>query len=426
MSAPVLVVDDEPQVLRVLTDLVQRAGSSARTANSATEALALAAEETFSAFVIDYQMPDLLAPDLLRKLAALQPDASRIVMTGMPSLDAVLRAVNEGEIYRFVTKPWLTAEMVSTLRGAIQRYDLLLANQQLREESIQLNRRLAETNSLLDAKVCELQEQRRLLGESRAELEKNYHNSLELCRRILNTFNPLLAAQARMSAEIMSKLLAQGQFLAEERSALHIASRLYDLGLTGVPAETVRRIQDSDQRLDEETESLRRHHPIYGQTLAAFVDPNPLLGDTIRAHHEHYDGTGYPDALSAERIPWAARCLAVVVAYVEKISAHKTHEEALDSMLSQAGRQFDPKALQLFLACVRGPQEMEELRQVRLEELRPGMRLASDFTTPSGLVLYPKGLALDEETIGLLKKTLRFQPSGGRMTVDIGSDPFVA
>lgn len=426
MSPPVLVVDDEPPVLRVLSDLVDRAGSKARSAATAAEALALASQETFSAFVIDYQMPDMLAPDLLRELAALQPDASRIVMTGMPSLDAVLRAVNEGEIYRFVTKPWLSAEMISTLRGAIQRYDLIQANHHLRKESIELNQRLAEANSLLDSKVSELEEKRRLLAESQAELEKNYHNSLELCRRILNTFNPLLAAQARMTSELTAKLLAQGQFTREERSALHVASRLYDLGLTGVPVETVRRIQDPTQRLDEENESLRRHHPVYGQTLASFVDPSGLLGETIRAHHECYDGEGYPDGLAGDRIPWTARCLAVVVAYVEKISAHQTHEEALDTMLPMANRRFDPQALQLFLACVRGPQEIQELRQVRLDDLRPGMRLASDFTTPSGLVLYPKGLALDEETIGLLRKTLRFQPVGGRMTVDVSADPFNA
>lgn len=422
MSTPILIVDDEPQVLRILSDLAARLETPAVTASTGAQALEKARSQPFSAFVVDHQLPDILAPDLLRQLAALQPDTPRIVITGMPSLDAVLRAVNEGEIYRFVTKPWLTPEMLSTLRSAIQRYELLQTNRRLRQESLSLNQRLAETNARLDAKVAELEEQRRLLAESRSELEKSYHNSLELCRRILNTFNPLLAAQARMASELADKLSAQGQFSPAERHALHVASRLYDLGLTGVPQETLRRIQDPNASLDEDAESLRRNHPIYSQTLAHFVDPDPLLSSTIRAHHERCDGLGYPDGLSGDRIPWPARCLAVIVAYVERVSARLTHEEALDHLLAQTTSAFDPEAIQLFIACVRQPQEVSDLRQVRLDDLRPGMKLASDLSTPSGLLLYPKGITLDENAIALLRKTFRFQPAGNRITIDISEE----
>ncbi|MCS7008601.1 MAG: response regulator, partial [Chthoniobacterales bacterium] len=82
----VLVVDDEPVILNVLRDLVSRAGSSPLLAQTSLEALQLAQNHPLAAVVVDYLMPETPAPDLLRQIATIHPDASRIVMTGMPSL----------------------------------------------------------------------------------------------------------------------------------------------------------------------------------------------------------------------------------------------------------------------------------------------------------------------------------------------------
>lgn len=414
---PVLVVDDDPVILRVVQQLVQLAGGKAVLSDRPEKALELAAGSLFSAVIVDYQMPHMLGPELLKRIAVIQPDASRIIMTGMPSLDAVLRAVNEGEIYRFVTKPWVSAEMTATIRSAIDRFELLRSNQELIKQSVALNHQLSEANTLLDKKVRELEEQRNLLAESQSERESCFHRSLELCRRILNTFNPLLAAQGKMAVDLCENVAAQGSFSAEERHALQVASRLYDIGLTGVSPDLVPAIQEGMAWLDEATEKVVRNHTIYGQTLAAYVDPCKLVSETIRSHHEHYDGTGYPDGLKGLDIPWTARCLSVVVTYVAKISSGLTHESALEYLLQKSESEFDPQALQLFLACVCQNPPVGNLRELRAEELQPGMQLASDVTTPSGLVLYLKGQKLDAETISRLSKQIRSPVPGNRLTV---------
>jgi len=414
---PVLIVDDDPAILGIMKHLVQRAGADAILTDSGEKALDLVAASPFSAVFVDYQMPRILGPDLLKRIAAIQPDASRIIMTGMPSLEAVLRAVNEGEIYRFVTKPWVREEMTATIRSAIDRFELLRANKELSEQSQALNRKLAETNTLLDRKIRELEEQRNLLTESRSALESSFHRSLELCRRILNTFNPLLAAQSKMAADLCESLADQGRFNADERHALQVASRLYDIGLTGIPPNLVAAIQEENADLDEATVKVVRNHTIYGQTLAAYVDPCKLASETIRSHHERYDGAGYPDGLKGEGIPWTARCLSVIVSYVLKVSSGLTHENALEQLLQKSDSDFDPRALQLFLACARQIPFSGNLREVRAEELRPGMHLASDVATPSGLVLYIKGQKLDAETISRLSKQVRTPLSGNRLSV---------
>ena len=414
---PVLVVDDDPVILGIMKQLVQRAGAEAILTDSGEKALDLVAASPFSAVFVDYQMPRILGPDLLKRIAAIQPDASRIIMTGMPSMEAVLSAVNEGEIYRFVTKPWVREEMTATIRSAIDRFELLRANKELSEQSQALNLKLAETNTLLDRKVQELEEQRNLLTESRSALESSFHRSLELCRRILNTFNPLLAAQSKMAADLCESIADQGRFTADERHALQVASRLYDIGLTGIPPNLVAAIQEENADLDEATVKVVRNHTIYGQTLSAYVDPCKLASETIRSHHERYDGTGYPDGLKGEAIPWTARCLSVIVSYVVNVSSGLTHENALEQLLQKSDSDFDPRALQLFLACARQIPFSGNLREVRAEELRPGMHLASDVATPSGLVLYIKGQKLDAETISRLSKQVRSPLSGNRLSV---------
>ncbi|MCS7009219.1 MAG: hypothetical protein NZL93_04700, partial [Chthoniobacterales bacterium] len=339
--------------------------------------------------------------------------------TGMPSLDYVLRAVNEGEIYRFVTKPWVSSEMLAILKSAIQRFELIQANRQLREESIALNSRLAAANTLLDKKVRELEIKSRQLDESRAALENSYHRTLELCRRILNTFNPLLAAQARLAHEICESLVAQGQFTQEERKALLVSSRIYDIGLTGIPPSTLLALQSENSNTDESSKKIYREHTIYGQELAYFIDASPLVAAAIRSHHERPDGTGFPDGLRSNEIPWIARCLAVVATYVTKASTGLPHEQILEQLLLGSGSAFDPKALQLFIACVQKLPEVEKtsVRQVRIEDLQPGMLLASDLTTPSGLVLYSKGQRLDEQIISRLRKEFRSQLFNGKLEV---------
>ena len=307
--------------------------------------------------------------------------------------------------------------MTATIRSAIDRFELLRANQELTEQSVALNQQLSETNKLLDKKIEELKEQKDLLTESQSALDSSFHRTLELCRRILNTFNPLLAAQSKMASDLCENFTAQGQFSAEERHSLQVASRLYDIGLTGVPPGLIAAVQEGSQELDEATEKVVRNHTIYGQTLAAYVDPCKLVSETIRSHHERFDGSGYPDGLKGQDIPWTARCLAVIVDYVANISSGLTHENALEQILQKSGRDFDPQALQLFLACTRQIPPAGNLREVRAEELQPGMHLASDVTTPSGLVLYIKGQKLDAEAISRLSKQARSPASGSRLTV---------
>ena len=141
-------------------------------------------------------------------------------------------------------------------------------------------------------------------------------------------------------------------------------------------------------------------HPLIGQVVAAFVDRNHDVGLTVRAHHERFDGTGYPDRLAAYSIPWTARCLSVAVGFVQ---SGLSNEKAVEYLLGESGRAFDPEAVRLFVRSVRLSDLPPNIREVLMVELRPGMKLAKGIQGTTGVLLMPEGHELSEVSIAKLR-----------------------
>jgi response regulator RpfG family c-di-GMP phosphodiesterase len=397
----ILIVDDEETTLRVLNLQVSRAGYEVTATLDVKEALEHARQRTFAVVIADHQMPEMTGAEFLHEVALLQPNTSRILITGLRSLDVVAAAVNSGEIFRFLTKPWVAEELLATLQNAIHRYDLLEAKQELENTTRDLNRQLAEANQRLERQVADLARQKQQLDESRDALRQNFDRSLELCHRIISTFNPLLGAQARAAVRICENMAQPSHFTPEERHALIVSAHLHDIGLTGIPHDYTREAVQGDlDKLPPDIKHLVRNHTIYGQTLASFVDSLTTVGDTIRWHHERMDGKGYPDRLSGEMIPWAARCLAVVAFYV---SCGAAHDLAVERILALSGTAFDPEAVRLFLRSSGAKPPPAQVREVLLAELSPGMQLATGIYSPTGILLIPEGHRLDDSTISKIR-----------------------
>lgn len=106
----ILCVDDEPNVLRALCWLLQKEFEVV-TAAGGQEALELVRQNDFDVVISDQRMPEMSGVDLLREVSVAAPRAMRILLTGYSDLNAVLRSVNESEIFRYVTKPWNVAEL---------------------------------------------------------------------------------------------------------------------------------------------------------------------------------------------------------------------------------------------------------------------------------------------------------------------------
>lgn len=413
-SPSIMIVDDEPIILTTLRHLLEREHYEVVTCSDPLKALTLLDDREFAAIISDYRMPGMSGLDFLIESRRLRPHASRILITAVLSLPTIVEAINRGEIFRFIAKPWIREELLATVRNAVQRYELVTRNEALQVETQRLNEEMTRANANLEQQVHDLEAQRRALDEANHALVTRYENSLELTRRILTAFDPVLGGQTRALVEIATKMAETDRFTDPERRALRTAAWLCDLGLIGVPRELLRAFRTRPESLAEHERAMLHNHPIYSQTLATLVDSNADVGETIRSHHEQFDGFGFPDGLADRHIPWTARCLAVAVGFVE---SGVSRQAGMDLVLSRSGSMYDPEAVRLFLKVMHLVQLPRQVREILLDELRPDMVLASGIYSPHGLLLIGEGQALDRQAIAKLRSHNQIAPISQRLLV---------
>jgi response regulator RpfG family c-di-GMP phosphodiesterase len=412
----ILVVDDEEVVLLSLRDTLLREGYQVTAVPNALEALARLKQQVFSVVITDQQMPMLTGLEFLGQVKQLQPDCTRILITAVLSLATVIDSINKGEIYRFIVKPWLREELLVTVKNAVHRHELICRNQILQATTLQMNEKLGRMNTELELQLQRVAEQKAELERLNGALAENLSHSVELCLKTMQTFYPSLGSQARRVHGLCSVMADSLKLGGAERQTLEVAAWLHDIGLVGVPRKLIKRWEDAPENLTTEEQTIVHQHPVLGEELAAFANPLCGVGAIIRAHHERFDGTGYPDGLKGDQIPWLARLLAVAVAYAESGADSFTTVERIKQ---GRGTAFDPEAARVFLRCLPQATIPRGQREVLLSELQPGMVLARGIYTANGLLLVPDGQRLTEVAISKLNNHNRVNPIAQSLLVHI-------
>ncbi|HTG43469.1 MAG TPA: HD domain-containing phosphohydrolase [Verrucomicrobiae bacterium] len=410
----VLIVDDEEIVLVALRETLLRAGYQVSTAPDPLSALEMLQFQQFAVIISDQQMPAMTGLDFLTKAKQMQPDASRMLITAVLSLDTVIEAINRGEIYRFIIKPWLREELLVTVQNAVQRFDLLCKNTLLQAATQAMNEKLTQLNRELELQVARVAEQNDQLSSLNEALERNLSRSVELCVQAAQTFYPTLGNQARRAFEVCRSMAEVLNLSADQKQQLEISAWLHDIGLIGIPRHLIRKWQTEPNELDDAERALIEHHTVLGQELAGFVHHLEGIGQLIRSHHERFDGLGYPDKLSGQSIPWLARLLAVAVAFAE---SQFDQENAVQSVRLSSGTAFDPEAVRVFIRAIPKAAVPRKEKEVMLSELAPGMVLAKGIYTPNGLLLIPEGQQLSAPYIDKLLNHNRITPINQSLVV---------
>lgn len=412
----VLIVDDDEIILVALYETISNQGYRVVKANTPQEGLERLQEELFSVIISDQRMPVMTGLEFFAQAKKIQPNASRILITGVLTLKTVIEAINKGEIFRFLAKPWIREELLATLHNAHQRYSLIEANEKLQTHMLKLNEDLAESNARLQKNITELTLQKQQLDKANDALNRNFDRSIELCYRLISSFYPILGKQTKAIVDICQQMCQSGVLNDEEQHVLMTSAWLQNIGLLGISRKVLSRALNAPQELSASEQQVIQHHPIYGQTLANFIDELEAVGATIRSHHEYWDGSGYPDGLARLMIPKPARYLAVAAHYVE---SGLPKEEAIEEILSQSGKAFDPEAVRLFLKVTRLTQLPKKIKEVLFSELSPGMVLAKGIYSPAGLLLIPEGQRLNDITLKKINEHNQAEPIDHQLLVYI-------
>ncbi|RMD76050.1 MAG: response regulator [Lentisphaerae bacterium] len=148
-SYTVLFVDDEPSILHALRRLLRREPYKKIFVESGEEALNILREQRVQLIITDQRMPEMSGTEFLEKTSEIPGDPIRIIISGYADITSIVKAINEGGIYRFIPKPWDDEELKGTIRHALEHYHLREQNQRMTEELREKARQLEQANQRL-------------------------------------------------------------------------------------------------------------------------------------------------------------------------------------------------------------------------------------------------------------------------------------
>jgi HD-GYP domain-containing protein (c-di-GMP phosphodiesterase class II) len=191
----------------------------------------------------------------------------------------------------------------------------------------------------------------------------------------------------------------------------------------GIDQAVLRRSIRGDLLSPAELESYRQHS-VLGMAIVEGLDRMKPVRMLIRAHHERFDGQGYPDGLAGEAIPLEARILALVEDYCTfraMATPPETFEDPVGYFHEASGQAYDPSVVEAFFEVLVEYSSSGSLRdidtdttEVLLDEVEPGLLLAADVRTPRGVLIVPRG---EELTAELIRKLKQQHITGDRVVV---------
>lgn len=177
MKHKILIVDDETAIQEALKMVFLREEYEVFVAGSAHEALAIMSHEPMDVVISDEKMPGMSGSELIAIVRKKYPDTIRIILTGHASIESAIRAINKGEVYRFITKPCNSTELAITVHKAIQHKELLKENLYLQEMVIQqatmLQEMVEQHSTVIDDITKKMVEQHSTIIDDTAQVKRN-------------------------------------------------------------------------------------------------------------------------------------------------------------------------------------------------------------------------------------------------------------
>lgn len=395
-----LLVDDESSILSSLRRVFRSEGYKILVAESGAEGLTVLEQNSVDLVISDMKMPVMDGAAFLAEVATRWPKVIRILLTGYADLSSTIKAINEGKIYKYLSKPWEDNDLKITVRHALEGKYLEAERNRLLELTRRQNEQLKELNGSLERKV---EERTKDLHKAHESLKKSYFSSIKTFSNLVEMREGHATGHSRRVAEHARVLAVKLGHSADFAQQVMFAGLLHDIGKIGLPDQLIGRAFNS---LGKEDRIRVARHTVIGEGLLMGFDLLSEATKMVRSHHENYDGSGFPDGLSGADIPMGARILAVVNDYDSMLigmmtTLRQSQSEALDFISRNKRKRYDPDVVEAFLQQFEQPdvQMREPEMKINAGQLQVGMVLARDLITKSGILVLSEGYILDEKII---------------------------
>jgi response regulator RpfG family c-di-GMP phosphodiesterase len=364
----ILCVDDEKNVLEGLGRTL-RTLFIVETAVGGTQGLETLREKgPFVIVISDLRMPLMTGVEFLSRAREFAPDTVRVLLTGQGDIEAAISAVNEGNIFRFLTKPCPTGVLVKALMASAEQY--------------------------------------RLVTSERVLLQQTLRGSIKALTDILAITNPAAFGRATRVQQSVSEMMVH--FDVGERWPAEVAAMLSQIGYVILPPQTQEKLYASQILTSAELEMVDRVPQVVEQLLAN-IPRLELVREILRLYSRHFTGetTGTQGTVD-ENLPWGARALKIAFDHDILESANDEGNHAFDVMRQRIGW-YDPTILEAF-AELRRPGKEEVSRDLALDQIAVGMLFGEDVKSAKGLLLVSRG---QEATPSLLERVRNFSSELG-------------
>ncbi len=323
----ILCVDDDANILSALKRMLSLEGYSVTTTESAREAIELLMAHTYDLIITDLRMPEMDGIVLLKEIKDLYPSMTRVMLTGNADLESAKQAINEGQVYKYLSKPWDESETFAVIQEAVV---------------------MAQKKRAQD-----------LLSETVATLESRIHDyfitTIKIFSNLMELRAPKLLIHSKNVAYLSSQVAKLMELSEGQVQEIYISGLLHDIGKIGFSDRLLRTLSHDLPHSDFD---LYRKHAMFGFSCLRNLDRMQSIAANIKAHHEQLDGEGFPEGLKGDQIPLGAQILGIVETYFELMEGELTGSamtsmQAIKALYAQGDGAYDRKILDKFLIAAK-------------------------------------------------------------------------
>ncbi len=312
----ILLVDDEINNLQLLKRTFHRK-YKILTASNGLEGLEVfkANADNISLIVSDHKMPVMEGTEFLEKVNEIAPDVIKILLTGFADIEILSDAVNKCNLYQYILKPFEPEELSRIVETGINKYNLSSSKSAILKD-----------------------------------LKELFYKTIKSISSALDSKDPYThghSLRVTLYSLILAKELGFDEKLLEE---IETAGLLHDIGKIAIP----QCILCKPGKLTDEEFAVMKLHPNNSERLIMSIKKLSGISSWLKAHHERWDGRGYPDGLKGDEIPLSSRIVAIADTYDAMTSTRSyrkalSHEVAIEEIKKCSGSQFDPTFAEKFV-----------------------------------------------------------------------------
>lgn len=379
MTSRILLVDDDENLLSGLHRVLRRRFDLDVALGGLQALQALEQHGPYAVLVADMQMPGMNGLELLQKVHDAWPGTIRLMLTGNLDQHTAIEAINQGQVFRFLTKPCSPEDLGQVLAAALRQHQLESAEREL--------------------------------------LDRTLTGSLKVLTEILAVADPYAFGRAELIRERAMEIARRLD--VDQTWEIGVAAMMAPLGLVTLPAALVAKEHRGESLTPEERAALQKV-PAFGAGLLERIPRLETVARIVRYQHKSYAGAGEPqDGVTGEDIPLGARILRVLSDFQDIEDRRGSRTVALEQLKLRRGW-YDPRVLQALESLLGQPGALEAPeapRAVGVKDLLAGMVLTADVTTRTGMLVAAQGTHLLDSHLEKLKNFERLVGLSGPIYV---------